>query len=302
MLWKLARYGRPRHVVLFGPVSLGDDVLCTAVLHELRRRSAQRLWMMSNNPGLFAGNPDVDRVVPVDVHHARLLARLGSHLIRPLVFGVTDGGARLVPPPRHVIAEMCRVAGLGGEVSLRPYMHLSPDERRRGRRAEHQVVVHSSGRGARYPMSNKDWGPDRFQAVVDRLRGAFQCVQLGGPTDPPLAGAIDLRGQTSLRESAAIVSASDAVICQVGFLMHLARATDVPAVVIYGGVEDPAVTGYPANENLTNVPPCGVCWLPNNCPQQQQCMAAISVDAVVGALHRIVRRPAGPLPVAAARL
>jgi hypothetical protein len=272
---KLVRHGVPRELVLFGPVSLGDDVLCTAIFREWARRGNPRGWMMSRHPALFAHNPDVARVVPVDDYHARVLARLGTRVVRPYYFKSHPAGDRHLPPPRPVIAEMCRLAGITGEIELRPWLHLTAREREQGRRADRQIVLHSSGRSAGSPMANKEWSPGRFQALADLLTPDFTVLQLGSPADPPLRGTLDLRGKTSLRETAALVAASQAVVCQVGFLMHVARAVDTPAVVIYGGVEDPAITGYAANANLTATVECAPCWMPNNCPYDQKCMAAL---------------------------
>ena len=72
-LWSLgiaARFGLPETIIRFGydlgVHGLGDDLLCTAVLRELRRRRQGELWMMSNHPELFAGSGDADRVLPLD--------------------------------------------------------------------------------------------------------------------------------------------------------------------------------------------------------------------------------------------
>jgi ADP-heptose:LPS heptosyltransferase len=294
---KLLRHGVPRHLVLFGSVSLGDDVLCTAIFRELARRGARRLWMMSRHPGLFAGNPDVDRVAPIDDYHARLLQRLGTRVTQPYYFTDSADRRRHVPPPRPVIAQMCHLAGITGEVSLRPWLHLTPNERARGRLAERQIVMHSSGRSAGFAMANKEWYPEGFQAVADALTARFRVVQLGSPLDPPLQGALDLRGKTTLRESAAIIAAARAVVCQVGLLMHLARAVDTRAVVIFGGVEDPAITGYTANENLTTAVDCATCWMPNDCPHDRKCMDAITPAQVLSAVVRTDARFGEPLPV-----
>src|SRR5690348_528936 len=43
---ELVRGGRPRHVVHFYGKSLGDDLMCTAVLREMRRRGYRSIWMM----------------------------------------------------------------------------------------------------------------------------------------------------------------------------------------------------------------------------------------------------------------
>ena len=294
---KLLHYGVPRHLVLFGPVSLGDDVLCTAIFRELARRGERRRWMMSRHPGLFTRNPDVDRVVPIDDYHARILQHLGARVTQPYYFTDSADRSRHLPPPRPVIAQMCRLAGITGEVALRPWLHLAPDEFARGRLAERQIVMHSSGRAAGFAMANKEWYPDRFQAVANSLASHFTIVQLGTPLDPPLRGAIDLRGKSTLRESAAIVAASRVAICQVGFLMHLARAVDTRAVVIFGGVEDPAITGYTANENLAAAVDCATCWRPNDCPHDRKCMEAITPADVLSAEARVDARFGEPLAV-----
>jgi len=300
--WKLARLGRPRRLVLFGPVSLGDDLMCTALFREWRRRGERDLWMMSRQPDLFAGNSDIDRVLPIDDYHAKTLARLGVQVVQPYYRSLKPDDGDAPAPGEHFIKQMCALAGLSGEVALRPYLHLTAGERAAGQLAERQVVIHSTGRSAKFVSANKEWFPERFQAVVDRLRDRFDFVQLGTPTDPPLAGARDLRGRTTLRESAGLVAASVAVVCQEGFLMHLARAVDVRAVVVYGGALLPSITGYPANENLFSAVPCAPCWRRNGCDHAHVCMTDISPDHVVSALERIAARTGAPLETETATL
>ena len=255
--------------------------------------------MMSRHPALFAGNPDVDRVVPIDDYHARALRALGREVVQPYYVSLRpdeDEGTAPVPT-RHFIAQMCALAGIRGEIALRPYLHLTATERAAGQLAARQVVIHSSGRTRGFASANKEWIPGRFQEVVAAARGKYDFVQLGSPDDPPLAGARDLRGRTSLRESAAIVAGARAVVCQEGFLMHLARAVEVRAVVIYGGALDPAITGYRANENLFTPVACAPCWRRNRCDFAHRCMTEIGADAVLRALERAVERHGTALPV-----
>jgi ADP-heptose:LPS heptosyltransferase len=113
-----------------------------------------------------------------------------------------------------------------------------------------QVVIQSSGLIARYPIRNKNWYAEGYQGVVSALRDRYDFVQVGSAGDPLLDGALDLRGKTSLRETAAVLAGSLAFVGQVGFLMHLARAVDCRSVIVYGGRETPAQSGTPCNENL----------------------------------------------------
>ena len=94
---------------------------------------------------------------------------------------------------------------------------------------------------------------------------------------------MDLRGRTNLRQSAAVLANSLVFIGLSGFLMHLARAVDCRSVIIYGGREKPAITGYVANKNLYHQVRCAPCWLRNSCEFNHKCMDMVSVDNVISA-------------------
>ena len=147
------------------------------------------------------------------------------------------------PPDRHIAAIMCRKAGISGDIFIRPYIYLTDAEKRSGRIAKNHIAIQSSARAARFHYSTKEWFADRFQLVVNALKGKYSIVQLGSGGDPPLAGTIDLRGKTSLRQSAAILSQALVFIGLVGGLMHLSRAVDCRSVIVYGGRELPASIG-----------------------------------------------------------
>jgi len=201
------------------------------------------------------------------------------------------------PPSEHLIAVMCRAAGISGRISLRPYVNLTQQERSAGRLKPRQIAIVSSGMSGRSPMNNKEWYPDRFQEVVSVYAGKYDFVQLGAKSDPPLKGALDLRGRTSIRESAAILSQSLLFVGLVGFLMHLARAVDCRSVILYGGREAPWQSGYCCNENLITALPCSPCWLWNTCPYDRQCMNLITADNVVRAVDRQVGKAGQQLEV-----
>ncbi|MEP6669627.1 MAG: glycosyltransferase family 9 protein [Chthoniobacter sp.] len=280
-----ARLGFPRHYFQ-GAGGIGDDLLCTAVFHELRKRRARGIVVNTQHSDLFRGSPDVDAVI--DCPRPRLSRWLREGLpFVPLSYAdydpVTD---RDQPPAEHVLAIICRLAGLTGQVALRPYLFLAPEERAAGRLADKQIVMQSSGQAAAHFMQNKEWLPDRFREVCGRLRETHTIVQIGSAQDPLLEGAVDLRGQTSLRQSAAILTNSAVFIGLVGFLMHLARAVDCRGVIVYGGRERPEQTGYVANINLIGNPPCSPCWLRNRCDFDHICMQTILPEVVFQATRK----------------
>jgi len=222
---RLLAWGAPPRSLVFGPLSLGDDLLCTAVLREARQ-CGRPFTMFTARPELFLGNTDAAAIRAIDDHYLALLRRLGRQVASPY-YVTADPAApdRDGLPPRHAIAEMCRLAGLAGEVALRPYLTLTPAELAAAPRRPRQLVLHSSGRAAALPYPTKEWGADRFAALARLLASDFSLVQIGAPDDPLLPGiALDLRGRTTLRQAAAVQAASLLFIGLEGFLVHLARA------------------------------------------------------------------------------
>lgn len=284
-----------------GNGSLGGDLASTVVFRELKKRAASGLAMATPHGSLFANNPDVDKVVhrkPARTGWGELglpLLPLGEYQYDPM----RDADA---PPTEHALIQMLRVAGVGGPVELRPYLFLTREEFAKGRLVENQVVMQSSELAATEPMRNKEWYPQRFQEVCSELRADVRVVQIGSVNDPQLEGAMDLRGKTTPRESAAILANSLVFIGLVGFLMHLARAVDCRSVIIYGGREKPSQTGYVANKNLYTQVRCAPCWLRNPCDFDRKCMDAITPQQVIAATAEQISRYGTLLEVQTAQL
>lgn len=301
----VARRRRPAVLLYFG-FAPGDDLLCTAVMRELCQRGKDSLMMLSNHPGLFAGNPDAAYVHPLwrrydrhgsTVSISRRFVRIwGGRFIWPEYAPLLERD-RSRPPTRHIIAEMCVQAGMTGRVAIRPYLFLTDEEKANAGWATGAIVVQSSGMAAHHPIRNKQWPAERFQGVVDALGGRFSFIQLGSMADPPLRGAKDLRGATGIRETAAILSRARLFVGTVGFLMHLARAVECPGVIIFGGREAPWQSGYVCNTNLYSPLACAPCWRWNDCPFARECMDRITVADVVSAIRQMMARPRGPLAV-----
>jgi len=288
--------GRPEALYFFGKTP-GDDLLCTGALRELALRGQKAVWMMSCHPELFDGNGDVAQVVPYDhffVDYPILLGRQCRFLEYAKYDPQTDKSSHT---GRHAIVELCARTGVTGEVTVRPYLAVSERERQGASWASGKIAIQSSGLAANLPMRNKEWFPERFQAVVNRLRGEFEFVQIGSARDPLLENTRDLRGKTSLRESAAILSQARLFVGLEGFPMHLARAVDCPAVIIFGGRTEPWLFGYGANINLYSAVPCAPCLQWNLCDFGRVCHEMITVDDVISGIRRQLERPRDLLPV-----
>jgi len=276
------RYGFPSRFFQ-GAGRIGDDLMCTTVFRELHKRGKRGLAIATRNPGLFEKNPDVEIIIRQTDSRLNRWGRAGLPVLTLAHSGYDAERDLDLPPDEHVLIRMCRLAGVAGPVELRPYIFLTPAELAAGRLAESQVAVQSSGLAAPLAMLNREWYPQRFQELCVQLRSDVRVVQIGSASDMKLEGAVDLRGKTSLRQTAAILANSLVFIGLVGFVMHLARAVDCRSVIIYGGREKPALTGYVANKNLYQQVRCAPCWLRNPCEFDRKCMDLISVDQVIAA-------------------
>lgn len=158
-------------------------------------------------------------------------------------------------------------------------IHLGQDERvwfaNLLAQAEETIPYWLLVSGGKFDYTIKWWDHDRYQQVVDHFAGRIQFVQVGEAAHhhPPLRGAVDLRGQTTLRQLVRLVHHAEGVVSPVSLMMHLAAAVESPAaapanrpcVVIAGGREPPHFTAYPHHQYLHTVGALeccdnGGCW------------------------------------------
>jgi hypothetical protein len=299
------RTPRPKMLLYFG-YAPGDDLLCTAVMRELRKRGRDGLLMVSDHRELFEGNEDPVLVRPLWARYSpdsstvsicqRFVRIWGGEFTR-LEYAPMAGADRRKAPMRHIIAEMCVRAGISGSVLIRPYLLLSAHEKSAAAWARDRIVIQSSGMAARHPIRNKQWYDERFQGVVDALKGEYEFIHIGSAADPPLQHVQDFRGTIKIREAAAILYNARLYVGTVGFQMHLARAVECPSVIVFGGREAPWQSGYACNFNIYSGVPCAPCWRANTCDFDRRCMSDISVNEVVSAVRQMMERPRNPLAV-----
>lgn len=118
-------------------------------------------------------------------------------------------------------------------------LHLSEEERTVPLVTGRNWVILSGGKT---DATVKVWRPDYFQTVTDSLLDmGLGVVQAGGNDSghwhPQLEGALDLVGQTSLRDFIRLIYHADGVICGVTAAMHIAAALGKPCITIAGGRE-----------------------------------------------------------------
>jgi ADP-heptose:LPS heptosyltransferase len=124
--------------------------------------------------------------------------------------------------------------------------------------------------------ASKAWPWENLRQLVAQI-GPHHVVLLGHP-GPPVEGVLDLRGQTSLAQAAAIIAACRCYIGIDSGLMWMAGSLQVPTVGLYG-------TSYiPAYQAIQPINPRAV-YL-----QAQGGLDAIPVGAVLQALEQVLER------------
>lgn len=145
------------------------------------------------------------------------------------------------------------------------------------------------------PHTNREWFGDlrswpleRWQALVTRLGEKYPdrvILQIGLDDAPLLDGVIDLRGRTTFREAALLISQAALFIGTESGLMHAANAVGARAVIIWGGVTLPEFAGYPDRHRvLCSYVDCAPCGQFGWCDNDHVCMRSISVDSVFDAV------------------
>jgi hypothetical protein len=292
---KLIKAGVPAYVLLFGE-SLGDNLLLTVLAREVYNRTNKKVWIRCNHPDLFAYNPHISLAMPFNTLLSTYLMELFG--IKTVVLKYSDYNAlsdQDTIPEKHIVLKMADQLNLNGPITIKPDLILTSAEIEKGRYFNKQIAINISNNSAKVPVKNKEWLNERYQDVVNKFNNEYNFIQLGSVSDHLLNNVTDLRGKTSIRESAAILKNAALLISYAGFTMHLARAVDCRAVIIYGGREMPEQTGYSCFNNLYSHVPCSPCWLLNKCEYNRMCLSTITSESAIEAVTKELSDTSEPL-------
>jgi glycosyl transferase family 9 (putative heptosyltransferase) len=133
----------------------------------------------------------------------------------------------------HQVAECAHQVGVPGPIDLTTEIRI-PTGTCLPPNAAGKVAIHND------PAidGTKGWPWSYLEQLVKRI-GPEQVVLLGGP-GPPLPGAQDMRGRTTLAEAAAIIAASRCYIGIDSGLMWIAASLQAQAIGLYGTSYIPA--------------------------------------------------------------
>ena len=161
---------------------------------------------------------------------------------------------------------------------------------------ERVCVIHPAARWA-----TKRWPAERFAMLADRLagEGGWRVVLVAGAGERDQAAEVsamskrphlDLSGQTTLPQLAAVLRRAALLVTNDSGPMHLAVAVGTPVVALFGPTEPRAVGPYgPGHMVLWKAVDCSSCTR-QHCVRDLACLTAITVEEVCAAVESI-RRP-----------
>jgi len=153
----------------------------------------------------------------------------------------------------------------------------------------------------------KRWLPENFAAAARELsaRRKASVVVFGSAAEEDLcsqvaaaSGGISLAGSTTLREFMDMTAACGLCLTNDSGAMHIAAASGVPCVTVFGPTDETATGPTGASARLVREPvDCAPC-LRRECPIDHRCMTRVSVDRVLAAALEAMpgASPAGRSP------
>ena len=152
-------------------------------------------------------------------------------------------------------------------------------------------------------MQAKDWGQEKWRQLMTRLSAEFPghaLALIGAGDDLAVSGFaaagwngphVNLCGQLSPRESAAVIRRGELFLGPDSGPMHLAAAYGVPCAIAFSAVDRPG-RWFPVgrgHQPIYHTVPCGNCRLTTCVEKKKICIESISVDemfqAALAAIH-----------------
>ncbi len=273
------------------PGGYGDNLMATAVVAAVKREYPDmRIFMATKRLDIFENNPHI-----AGLYNTRTLLKKNMSIYNRccVLEYVPYAKIRKSKINKHYIDYFYDCIPLPiKERNYQPQIYLTWRERncrsRRLEKLQRPIAVISPYGGATSKIPNKFYPVEKWPAIVAGLSEAsFSVIQVGEKKEGPvLPGAIDWRG-LGYRKSAAVLLHCDALITHPSGFMHLATALLVPCLTLFGGVEDPKISGYKQNPNLTVALECAPCWLPEPC-DNPRCKELLSPEKIVAATIEFV--------------
>lgn len=271
---------------------LGDALLTTPVFRSIKLKHPEsKIVVYCVNQGhydIYSNNPFIDKLKIISFWTLPLDMTL--HFFRPHIalkkYHVNNYGS-CVPSKGYAIHSSAMIAELIGVelAEQRLEIYLKKEEETRALKLlskySNPIIINITSQTS----ANQHWPVENWEELI-RTMPEYTFIQLGLKTEKKINGAIDMRGETTLRESIAILKYAKSFLGVVSFMAHATNTVDLPGVVLYGP-STPQIWGHKNNINLYKNLQCAPCidvLLKSKCPYGCICMKEISVAEVKDSL------------------
>ncbi len=246
-------------IQLMRPGALGDLLMCTSVLPELKHQGYfVRFVADPKYASILENHPLIDELVLSEGGTRQEMLDDTTHLLKAarsvyLYYPFyTKGMLPAHPLPMHLTSYFAEQTGVTGSTELT--MGLSDEHESWGDEYKDTVLIHTQSLWSPY----KNWPRDRWQALAERIQSDFglTLLQLGAPDDPPIEGVKRLENP-SIHHAIAALKQCKLFIGVDSVFNHASRAVKKPSIILWGSTH-PSAMGYRQNLNLVN----GVAWQP----------------------------------------
>jgi heptosyltransferase-2 len=307
--------------------NIGDVILTTPVIASLRAAFPDSKLTVVVGPkgrSLLEGSPEIDRLLVYDKRagwsHKGELIRALREVSYEAVIDLRNSAlpflvaARRRSPlirfhrartarGRHL--EVLKMTGLSGEearaftfFSTKEEESLSRKLREKGVDASAPFAVVAPGAGS----GLKRWPLEKFSEVVDRLRrdSCLNFLVVGDEDEAFLGGelakidskrVVNVAGELSLKEAAALVSKARLVLTNDSAIMHLGYELKRPVVALFGPTDHEK---YGRTSRIWRIvrefPPCAPCRKAECRFDRRYCLEDLSVEKVFRACKELLNQ------------
>ncbi len=219
---------------------------------------------------------------------------------------------------KHMVeyyADLPRMAGIGMS-SKEMSLSLSGEARgaaekifrRYGIGGKNKIIGISAGGGASWgkDAQYKHWPAANFAWLVNRLYKDLRAdiVLLGDEQEKSIAdriaGAVDgqvvnIAGKTTLEELCGVIGGLDLLVTNDGGPLHIAVASGVKTVSLFGPVDDLVYGPYPRNDKHRVIrrhlscQPCYINFRFKGCPNNRKCLEGIGGEEVLAVVKELLK-------------
>ncbi|MBL6449335.1 glycosyltransferase family 9 protein [Fulvivirga sp. 29W222] len=287
-------------LVLVSWGGIGDAIVCTPTLRELKRQDPKRKIILYHlgpkHYSVFKHNPYIDSLRSLKtrtlmkhpVHFYKYLHKRKHRETYTYLFFQPVAPTHIYRKSvKNIVADIFDLKLEDDKVEI----FLTEEEERNAKERlslfKTPVIVHVHSRSSQ----NHHWELEKWNALVESLP-EYDFIQVGNTDEQKVEGAIDWRGKSTLREAFALLKYASSFVGVDSSLSHVTNAFGTKGVVLFGD-STPVFWGHDNNLNIYKGVSCSPCFyylFKNKCIYNHECMDMISVDEVRQALIKQVGR------------